>query len=102
MNPDGSDQTNLTPGGGREPAWSPDGTKMAFTRRVDISASYNDEIFKMNADGSGVTRLTDNEKWDAQPAWSADETKIVFMRLHAGSPPGESNWDLWVMNADGS
>lgn len=102
MNPDGSDQTNLTPGGGREPAWSADGTKMAFTRRVDISASYNDEIFKMNADGSGVTRLTDNEKWDAQPAWSADETKIVFMRLHAGSPPGESNWDLWVMNADGS
>lgn len=105
VNPDGSDQMNLTPGpaGGQEPAWSPEGTEMAFVRRTgDISATFDEDIFKMDADGSGVTRLTDNEKWEAHPAWSPDGTKIAFMRLHVRSSPGSSNWDVWVMNADGS
>src|SRR5215203_4705149 len=60
VNPEGSDQTNLTPvpAGGGQPAWSADGTELAFVRRVDIPASFNEELFKMNADGSNVVRLT--------------------------------------------
>ena len=35
----------------------------------------------MNADGSGVTRLTDNEGVDGFPAWSPDGRRIAFI-LH--------------------
>jgi len=103
VNPDGSDQVNLTPGptGGGEPAWSSDGTEMAFVKRVDIPASSNEELFKMHADGSGVVRLTNNEKWESGPAWSPDGTKLVFSRLHVGRAR-DGDWDVWMMNADGS
>ena len=56
MNPDGSSPVRLTSdsGGNGEPSWSPDGSKIVF-------ASFRDhdvEIYVMNADGSGQTRLT--------------------------------------------
>ena len=56
MNADGSDQTNLTihPGEVDFPAWSPDGARIAFYSSRD----GNLEVYVMNADGSGSTRLT--------------------------------------------
>ena len=48
----------------------------------------------MNADGSGLRRLTRNWKFDSPFAWSPDGRKILFQRLH--------HPDIWVMNADGS
>jgi Tol biopolymer transport system component len=68
-------------------AWSPDGTKIAFSRGVGI--------WVMNADGSGQRRLTSGT-YDVQPAWSPDGTRIAFQRGRA--PAG----DIFVMNADGS
>jgi len=53
----------------------------------------------MNADGSAVTRLTNNSVPDGTPTWSPDGTKIVFNRLVA---PPAGNQQLFVMNADGS
>ena len=50
----------------------------------------------MNADGSGVARLTDSEATDADPAWSPDGRRIAF----ASDRDGGSN--IYVMNADGS
>jgi len=54
MDADGSNQTRLmtNPADDREPAWSPDGSKLAFAR--------NFEIYAMNADGTGQTQLTHN------------------------------------------
>jgi WD40-like Beta Propeller Repeat len=49
----------------------------------------------MNADGTGVTKLTDDPALDRQPAWSPDGQKIVFSRIAAEA-------DLWTMNADGT
>ena len=59
MNADGSEQTNISHNPLPEgfPNWSPDGTKIAFTRTVSPG---NDEIYVMNADGSEQTRLTNN------------------------------------------
>ncbi len=57
-----------------EPSWSPDGTKIAFTSKRD----GNPEIYTMNADGSGVRRLTNNPRDDSDPDWSSDGTKIAF------------------------
>ena len=56
MNPDGSGQTRLTSqiGGGTEPVWSPNGTRIAFW---DVRGG-NDEIMVINADGTGETNLT--------------------------------------------
>ncbi len=54
------------------------------------------EVFIMNADGSGLTNLTNNVVDDGNPAWSADGSKIIFRRTVAANP------DIYVMNADGS
>ncbi|MBX3296521.1 MAG: PD40 domain-containing protein [Acidobacteria bacterium] len=78
MNADGSNQTPLTTGlaDNIDPAWSPDGTKIAFTSDRD----GDHEIFVMNADGSNQTQLTFNAVIDQGPAWSPDGTKIAFSR----------------------
>jgi hypothetical protein len=67
MNADGSGQTRLTtnPAWDILPAWSPDGTKLAFTSWRD----GNIEVYVMAADGSGRTRLTTDPGYDYDPAW---------------------------------
>ena len=92
---DGSNLAQLTRGPSHDflPAWSPDGTQIAFTRDVRGSA----EIVLMNADGSGVTQLTrDRAANEQHPAWSPDGRRIAYMSNT------ESSQDLFVMNADGS
>jgi Tol biopolymer transport system component len=65
MNADGSDQTRLTNSVAWDeyPAWSPDGTNIAFASLRD----GNYEIYVMNADGSNVRRLTNQIFTDWQP-----------------------------------
>ena len=61
------------------------------------------EIYVMRADGTCVSRLTNNalyENW--WPRASPDRTKILFYRSPAGDPENYFNASLWVMNADGS
>ncbi len=73
MNADGSDQTRLTDDGAiaGSPAWSPDGTKIAFKTTGDTDRFlYRYEIYTMNADGSNQTNLTNNPGHDdAVPDW---------------------------------
>jgi Tol biopolymer transport system component len=97
MNPDGTGVTAVTQDASvwdREPAWSPDGTKIAFTRRT-FGSCFCDRIYTIDADGSNPTERTDGGS-DLTPAWSPDGTKIAFARYEAGYPY------IWVMNADGS
>jgi Tol biopolymer transport system component len=54
------------------------------------------EIYAMNADGTNLTKLTNNEVWDGQPAWSPDGSKIAFGSERDG------NDEIYVMNADGT
>jgi Tol biopolymer transport system component len=93
MNPDGSDQTNLTnnPALDDAPAGSPDGRRIAFLRYEEIS--HLSHLFVMNADGSGQRRLTKEPGPDYSATWSPDGRRIAFDR---------EDRDVWVMNADGS
>ena len=59
----------------------------------------DDEIYVMNADGSGVVQLTDNGSVDRSPAWSPDGSRIVFASDRGND---EDIYDIYVMNADGS
>src|SRR6266508_3233051 len=80
------------------PAWSRDGTTIAFgSDRDTLNGKRRFHIFVMSAaDGTGVTRLTNDAADDAQPAWSPDGTKIAFATNRAG------NDEIYVMEADGT
>lgn len=98
MNPDGSDVRQLTNLGKDcyAPAWSPDGTRIAFTVYKKNAPRWA-EICVMDADGGNLTWLTDNDSYDSEPSWSPDGTKILFFSERE-NPKGE----LYLMNADGS
>jgi WD40-like Beta Propeller Repeat len=94
---DGSDVVALTDDTAFDsaPAWSPDGTKIAWESTRD---GADREIYVMDADGTSVRRLTENDVHDEGPAWSPDGRLITFTRAESASAPG----DVWVMNADGT
>ena len=80
---------------GNYPDWSPDGRKIVFSANPPGEGGFNGEVFVINADGSGLTRFT-NDPGDARwPHWSPDGSQIVFRSDRDGG-------GLYVMNADGS
>jgi hypothetical protein len=93
INSNGTGARQLTAiGQASMPAWSPDGSKIAFV-------SYHEgaiKIYVMNADGSNLTRLTSNALAELHPTWSPDGARIAF----SGNLDGNS--DLYVMKADGT
>src|SRR6266542_2415264 len=82
--------------------WSPDGTKIAFTSHPpsDPINPTNAEIYLMNPDGTGLTRLTYNDYEERAPSWSPDGSRIVFM-ARVGTHGG-NGFEICVMNADGT
>jgi Tol biopolymer transport system component len=80
-------QENLTRNQGiyaSGPAWSPDGSKIAFTSSRD----GNSEVYVMNVDGTGQTKLADGRFL----AWSPDGAKMAYIMGN----------DLYVMDSNGS
>jgi Tol biopolymer transport system component len=94
MGADGSNQHRLThnPAQDREPAFSPDGKRIAFAS----DRTGNFEIYVMNIDGTHQHRLTHRRDVDDDPTFFPNGKKIAFVRVGAGFH------DIFTMRADGS
>ncbi len=84
-------------GAGTDPAWSPDGRRIAFSRWT----GGHMHLFVANADGSDVKQITDGSEDDRQPTWSPDGRSLAFCSMH----PNDAGWmqaNLFVVHPDGS
>jgi hypothetical protein len=106
INPDGTGRTQITtandlnglPTHDAGPRWSPDGSKITFTRGCsdEEACGGRADVFVINADGTGETNLTNSfGSGNGASAWSPDGQKIVF-------ESGRSPAGIYVMNADGT
>jgi len=65
--------------------------------RTGTSSADAREIYTINADGTGRSRLTTNDVYDDEPNWSPGGNQIVYTRGRYGF-----NTDIWIMNANGT
>ncbi len=95
ITPDGSEFINITknPADDDDPAWSPDGNKIAFASKREGGQF---DIYVMNVDGSNLTRLTSDPAADTDPSWCQNGTRITFRSTRDG------NSEIYIMDADGS
>ncbi|MGA2496575.1 MAG: hypothetical protein ABSH20_02470 [Tepidisphaeraceae bacterium] len=105
-------ETPLYAVGNCQPAWSADGRRIAFVRYAMGTPDFTGNIFLVNADGTGLARLTNlpTNVFPGWPTWSPDGRRIAFQlmmgkgkvftmaeRGAAGTPV-----DVWSINADGT
>ena len=104
MNIDGTNQTKITrhDSDNFSFSWSPDSSKIVFSTdrdqpfSMDINNPARYEMYMINANGSGVKRLTLADYHSLWPSWSPDGQTIAYTSGPAGSAA------IYQMNADGS
>ncbi len=87
---DASGKDSRRVGPGSDASWSPDGRRLAFTWEVE----GNVDIYYMDIDGGGVTRLTRDSAEDSRASWSPDGSMIAFNSDRSGSD------QVWRSNVD--
>jgi len=100
------DARRLTAGGTpiTEPAWSPDGTRIAFStnRRADRDRNWHSQVYVVDAASGHETRITDpGEAWFGSPAWLPDGRSLAVLGHRFPAAAGSRN-DIWLFEADGS
>jgi Tol biopolymer transport system component len=78
MKPDGSELTRMTRGDDSEPRWSPDGTRLVFSRQTVLGSSVENALIVMDPNGS--LRQITGASIDRAPTWSPDGQFIIFDR----------------------
>jgi Tol biopolymer transport system component len=100
MNADGSDQHAVSPDQADDwgPAWSPDG-RVVWNCARDLTVGFHACV--ANPDGSGL-HVIPNDRYFEYGTWSPDGSKIAFMSQQPDARGNDPNYDIYVMNADGS
>jgi Tol biopolymer transport system component len=96
---------SLTNGSDNLPYWSPDGSRILFTRKQ----GDNFDIYTIKPDGTDVRRMTDFPANDAHAVWSQDGKHILWNSGEYGFKDEAALYDnsfqpygsIWIMNADG-
>ena len=88
---DGSNERTLA--NGSFPSWSPDGSRITFSAP---GVGGVGDIWVINADGTGLTNVTQTTWPEARPDFSPNGQKIAYQSSRTG------NQEIWVMNDDGS
>lgn len=91
-NADGSDLRRVSGQWDLHPSWAPDGTKIVFTKGNGPFDHSFYEIFAINPDGTGLTRLTINDARDEYPDWGVSPNVV---------PPQESQLTVKTMDLNG-
>jgi Tol biopolymer transport system component len=104
VEPDGTGLRKLDtkPAQDNFPAWSPNGERLEFEATEsldDFNIDIDIDIYIMNADRSGLKRITNEPTLERMPSWSPDGTKIAFTRI---SGAGSGRPDVFTMSADGT
>jgi TolB protein len=90
MNPDGSEQVNLTqhPAIDQQPVWSPTGEQILFiSNRRDFRPRGRRDLYLMDPDGSNVRRVFKKkiEGWRVSPSWSPDGKQIAYRQKYGAN-----------------
>jgi len=80
------------------PAFSPDGSRVAFTRGGPASS----DLYLVDSDGAGLAQLTDFDGFENSPTWSADGTRVAFVWGHDDVRGFGETGQLWAVDSDGS
>ncbi len=97
---DGSEPRALvtdSAGGAYDPAWSADGSKIAYMLEPSATTAWDAGIWVIDVDGSGKKQLTDATYHDRSPAWSPDGRTIAFRRFK----DSEHSMAILAMDPDG-
>lgn len=107
LTPDVEPYADYVPIPQKKPLFSPDGTKVLFTHTEDDNS--RNWVYTVNVDGTGLTRLSDEDAYDVNPAFSPDGKKIIYASYKSIKPPvpgdheiKHTDSDIYIMNADGS
>jgi Tol biopolymer transport system component len=94
MKANGANPTNITnhPAADREPAWSPDGSRILFQSARSVSW----QLFTVSPSGSNLSQLTASD-FTGPGVWSPDGSYIAFTRR----PVAGSDFSIWIMSASG-